>query len=224
MRPFLILLLAGLLSLSGAVACGLEKAREAGERAAGGSEERERPNDHSGEQRADITQAAPETGSEDTASEEETQSTGESERLTEEEGGFSFVPPEGWEIIEIPGFKYRAAAGPSSDGFAPNINVVDEQFGRSLEEYAEANITVAEQVFEGFRLLSEEDFETDDGESAVRIAAENVQQGDRLRQTYYLFAAGGTKFLATCSRLADGQEEVDAACDESMKTFQAESQ
>jgi hypothetical protein len=237
MQGFHLLLLAGLLSLSGAASCGFEEARKAGERAAGDSEKPERSDASSGEQRPATTQAAPATDSEatgleyteievteveDTGSAEETQATGESGRLTEEEGGFSFVPPEGWAIIEIPGLKFRTAAGPSSDGFAPNINIVDEPFGGSLDEYSEINITTMEQVFEDFDLISEEDFETDDGERAVRIAGENVQQGDTLRQTYYLFDAGDTKLVVTCSRLADAQEEADAACDESMETFQIE--
>ena len=42
------------------------------------------------------------------------------------EAGFSFVPPADWEIREMPGMKYKPALAKPEDGFAPNVNVVDE--------------------------------------------------------------------------------------------------
>lgn len=143
-------------------------------------------------------------------------------RNFDEEGGFSFVRPEGWQLTDIPGLDYEGAIGPSSNGFAPNITVVDETFGGTLDEYVEANVETLQSSFEGFQIVDQGDFRPNEGDNAVRLATESMQQGTRLRQTFYFFDAGSKKFVLTCSRLPSGQEAVDAACDESMETFRVE--
>src|SRR5438046_8160554 len=46
----------------------------------------------------------------------------------EKAGGFSYDPPKGWQIIEVPGLKYRISRGPPENGFARNMNVVADRF------------------------------------------------------------------------------------------------
>src|SRR5262245_10093979 len=118
---------------------------------------------------------------------------------------FSLDPPAGWSKQEVPGLKYPVWAGPAADGFAPNINVVDEAFSGSLEEYTEGNLRTVARVFEGFRLLGKEPFETNSGLKGMRATVENVQQGRRLRQTFYFFGDGSKYYVVTCSQLASGE-------------------
>ena len=54
--------------------------------------------------------------------------------------GFSYLPPQGWALKEIPGLTNKVALATPADGFAPNLNVVDEEFGGSPDEYLEANL------------------------------------------------------------------------------------
>src|SRR6266446_6964448 len=61
------------------------------------------------------------------------------ERHVEAEGGFSFIPPAGWEIRSLPGLKYKVLVGPTTVGFTANLNVKDEQYPGSLEDYVKAS-------------------------------------------------------------------------------------
>lgn len=147
-------------------------------------------------------------------------STDDPNRHFEPEGGYSFVPPDGWSVQELPGLKFKVAVGPASEEFAPNINFVDDAFAGTLEEYVQSNIVTMESIFQDLRILEISEFVPNAGSAAVRVATENTQQGLLLRQVFYIFQAAGDSFLVgTCSRLALSQAEVDAQCDQSMATF-----
>ena len=137
----------------------------------------------------------------------------------EEAGGFSYDPPPGWQVAEFPGLKYRITHGPRENEFAPNINVVDERFPGSLSAYVDANLRSMEQVFPNLTVLDRADFETRDGEAAVRILTENEQQGMLLRQTFYFLGSGSRKYVVTCSALAAGGDELDSTFSASLETF-----
>jgi hypothetical protein len=142
-----------------------------------------------------------------------------SKRHVESAGGFSFVPPDGWTMRDFPGMKFKLAAGPAAAGFAPNINVVDEQFNGSLEDYVKGNLATLRASFKGFNLVQQDEFKTTAGEAGKRLITENEQKGRQLRQTFYFFGKGNTKFVVTCSALSDGGEKLDSAFETSMKTF-----
>ena len=145
-------------------------------------------------------------------------------RHYEPTGGFSYMPPAGWHVVESSGLEYKVAVGPVEDEFAANINVVDEAFSGSLEEYVAASLDNMRQFFQGFRLLSQDEFKPQEGRSGVRIVTENVQNGRKLWQIFYFFDAGATKLVVACTRLADTGEELDATFEESVKTFRFESE
>jgi hypothetical protein len=134
-------------------------------------------------------------------------------------GGFSYDPPQGWRVVEFPGLKYRVSAGPTENGFAPNINVVDEKFSGSLSEYVELNLTTLKKMFVDFKVIKREDFQTDDGVAATRVVCEDTQQGQHLRQTFCFLENSSRKYVVTCSALADGGEKLDALFAQSTKTF-----
>lgn len=135
------------------------------------------------------------------------------------EAGFSFVPPPGWEVRPFPGLKFRAAVGPPAAGFAPNINIIDDVNPLPLDDYVQANLNGLRQMTQNFRLVRQEAFKTAEGLEGGRLIGENDQQGRRLRQTSYFFARGGTKYVVTCSALAEGGEQFDPVFEATMKTF-----
>lgn len=142
--------------------------------------------------------------------------------LHEPAGGFSYDPPAGWTVSEMPGMKYRIAVGPVQQEFASNINVVDEAFAGSLADYVDANVSMIEKVLASPRILKRDDFQTADLSSASRVVIEDEQQGRALRQTFYFFDGGRRKYVATCSTLADGADALDATFEASMKTFRVD--
>lgn len=145
------------------------------------------------------------------------------ERYADAAGGFSYRPPAGWEVKELPGIKYKLAFGPQiGENFTVNINVVDETYEGSLDDYVSANLSAMGQAFTDFKLVNQEDFSTDQGERGIKISQENVQSEQRLRQHQYFFESGNRKYVVTYTRLVDKGGEFDSLVDLSMKTFQGE--
>lgn len=145
---------------------------------------------------------------------------GESKRqYYESAGGFSFDPPAGWKVVEFPGFKYRICHGPDQNGFAPNVNVIDEAFEGTLASYADLTLQNMQRVLTKARLLSREDFSTQDSEPAVKIVIENEQSGQMLRQAFFLIGSGDQKFVMTCTARADRGGQLDSAFDECARSF-----
>jgi len=143
-------------------------------------------------------------------------------RHVESEGGFSYVPPSGWQVTEWPGLKYKIASGAPIGDFAPNLNFVDEAFSGSLDDYVAANIATVKEAFQDVRVISQEDFFTDEGERGVKVVIENTQHDTEFYQAFYIFDAGEKKIAATYTRLADQGQENDALVDQSMRTFRIE--
>jgi len=137
----------------------------------------------------------------------------------EPDGGFSYDPPETWKIVAFEDLKYKISHGASGNGFAPNINVVTETFRGSLEAYVDGNLKHMTTTLEGMSILKREEFQTDDGLAAVRVITLSKKPSRTLRQTYHFFSSGSSKYIATCSTLAEGGEALDAIFAKSMKTF-----
>jgi hypothetical protein len=149
--------------------------------------------------------------------------TDDPDRHYEPAGGFSYIPPEGWEIAEpSSGTAYKVARSQSGEDFAPNLTMVDEPFSGSLEEYVSLSIDNIGQFFDALQVIGRDPFELDEGSSGVRVATENMQRGLALHQIFYFFDLGAKKLVVTCTRLAESGEDVDAACDASVRTFRFE--
>lgn len=149
--------------------------------------------------------------------------TDDPDRHYEPEGGFSYVPPEGWDIVESSSSAaYKVARSQSGEAFAPNLTLVDEAFSGSLEDYVSLSMDNMAGFFEGLQIVGRDPFETHTGSSGVRVATENVQSGLALHQIFYFFDLGAKNLVVTCTRLAESGDEVDAACDASVRTFRFE--
>jgi hypothetical protein len=146
----------------------------------------------------------------------------EARRHTEKAGGFSFSPPANWTVREFPGLKYKVVVGPVRASFASNINVVDEPFKGTLDDYVKANIGAMRMRFKKFKLEDQGDFKTTSGLRGARLVTESEQGGRLLRQTFYIFGTADTKYVVTCSTLAEGGKTLDPLFERSMKTFRFE--
>ena len=136
-------------------------------------------------------------------------------------GLFSYVPPNGWKVVEFPGLKFKICRGEPVKDFAPNIIVIDETYTKSLDDYAKDNIVTMRKMFQGMKLLDQSDFTTADGTRAIKLLTERYDDGAKknLRQIYYLFDAGNTKLVVTCSNIAEEGPGSDTVFDAAMKTF-----
>ncbi len=136
-------------------------------------------------------------------------------------GIFSYVPPNGWNVLEFPGLKFKISRGAPVKGFAPNIVVADEAYNKSLDDYAKDNIATMQKLFHGLKIISQTDFTTSDGTRVIKLLTERDDDisKQKLRQVYYFYNAGNKKLVATCSSLAKEAPASDLVCDASMKTF-----
>ena len=137
----------------------------------------------------------------------------------EKSGAFSFDPPPGWNVVEFPGLKYKIAHGPIEHGFAPNINILDETFKGSLDEYVDANLQNMEKLFSKFNILSQEKIRTLDNEPAVMLVTENEQQESMLRQTFMFIGSGKKKYVVTCTALAENGDKFDPDKENALKNI-----
>ena len=141
-------------------------------------------------------------------------------RHVESAGGFSFCPPKAWVMREFPGIKYQLATGQASDGFASNINVVDESSDMPLKDYVKATVTTLAKVLKGFKHLGQTEFKTQSGLKGHRLVVEAEQQGKQVRQVFFFFdGKAGKKLVVTCTALASQNAKLDQVFEDSMKTF-----
>ncbi|MBU1168072.1 MAG: hypothetical protein KKD44_00765 [Proteobacteria bacterium] len=140
-------------------------------------------------------------------------------QLYEKEGAFSYDPPAGWNVVEFPGLKYRIAHGPKENNFAPNINVVDEIFQGSLDDYVDANLKNMEELMVDFEIIKRKNFKTMDNVDAVFFVSENKQQDVMIRQHFFIIESGKRKYVVTLSTRADGGDVLDDVFEKSMSTF-----
>jgi hypothetical protein len=146
------------------------------------------------------------------------------DRHFEPSGGFSYVPPESWEVTDSLELEYKTLIGPAKDEFAANMTVLDEPFGGTLEEYVPASLDNMSQYFQGFQLLSQDEFEPEESPGGRRLVTENLQYGRALRQTFYLFDLGAKKLVIVCTRLSSQAEELDSVCEDVVRTLRLESE
>ena len=144
------------------------------------------------------------------------------QRYTETTGGFSYIPPTGWVIVEFPGSTFKITHGAAANNFAPNINFVDEAYSGSLDSYVDASVSSITQTFPDAIVLGLEELTTNNGQRCLKVSIENTQSGIKLFQVSYFFDAGAKKIVAIYSRLADSGQENDVLADQSMKTFRIE--
>jgi len=134
-------------------------------------------------------------------------------------GGYSIEPHDGWYVQEFQGLPYKIVITDPIEGFAPNLNIVDEKSSATLDEYVQTNIDYMAQGLQGFKEVEKKSFSAINSQG-VKLIIENQQQGYSLRQTFYIFDAGNDKKVTvTCSAPLQHAQSLDAEFDNMMKTF-----
>jgi len=145
----------------------------------------------------------------------------EEPRYADATGGFSYLPPAGWTLKDVPGMKYRFSIDKPADNFAANINVVDENFTDDLDTYLKANLAGLKNIYQKMEVVSQEPFVTTTGAKAFRVVVNGTVNNRELRQVFFLFTGTGThKYVMTCTGLAADGDQRDAAFDGAGKSFQ----
>ncbi len=143
----------------------------------------------------------------------------EARRFTDPVGKFSYIPPKGWEGRDTPGMKFKMFFGAPAERFAPNINVVDEQYAGDMDTYLKANEVSVVKALPKCVVLTKGDFTTHDGLQGKIMVVENEQFNLKLRQSFYIFGKGTMKYVVTNSCLAKDGDKMAPLFDWSMKTF-----
>lgn len=147
-------------------------------------------------------------------------------RHAEPEGGFSFCPPEGWEMAQDSRLKFKTAVGPYSDGHTPNISVIKVNSPEPLGEFVSVAIqhypASAERLgAEYIKMLGRSEFTTHSKQKGIKLAFLSESRGLLLRTIQYFFSGkGDDKFLITCTALEKGIEALGPFCDRSIETLQ----
>ena len=140
-------------------------------------------------------------------------------RVADAAGGFSYTAPNGWRAGSLPGSQYKVCYAKPVGGFAPNVNVVEENAPVSVSAYAPAALAPLQARMPGFRLISQSPFVTRAGLRGVRVVAEDAPAGRKLRQIFYLFPGRGARKVVTASLPAAVAGQYVGAVDAAMKTF-----
>ncbi len=141
-------------------------------------------------------------------------------RLTEPAGGFSYLTPAGWHIRTFPGLKYKICYTTPANGFAPNINTVDEVAPMALGPYMQLSVTQMKRAYASLHVVSQNPFATASGLRGVRMVTDGVVGDKHMHQIFYVFpGANNRKFVLTASSLASDHSKYDVATDKAMKTF-----
>lgn len=135
-------------------------------------------------------------------------------------GEFSYAPPTGWRVVEIPGLKYPVAVGTAVNRFAPNINVVGESFGGSMQEDVRRSREALRKALPEFKSLGQGAFATKSGLKGAKLVIRARQQGRLIRQMiFFLPGKAATKYVVTFSALAEEGGKYDARIDAAVRTF-----
>lgn len=141
-------------------------------------------------------------------------------RLSEPAGRFSYVVPAGWRIRPFPGLKYKVCYTTPANGFAPNINTVDEVTPMAMGPYMQLSISHMKLAYTKLHILGQKPFVTASGIHGIRMATDGVVGDKHMHQVFYVFpGANNRKYVLTASSLASDRGKYDAATDASMRTF-----
>jgi hypothetical protein len=144
-------------------------------------------------------------------------------RHHEPSGGFSYCPPKGWAVHEVPGAKYKYAII-LADGFTPLISVIDEDHDtENLEDFTAGNLSAIKEAFPDFQEVSSAAFTTASGLKGSRHIVTLTQKGKPLRQSLCFIDGGnGRKYLLKGSALAKDGDSRDAGFLSAALSFEVE--
>ncbi len=141
-------------------------------------------------------------------------------QVTDTAGGFSYTAPNGWRVSTMAVSKYKIAFAKPMGGLAANINIVDENSALAMPNYVRAATKTLKSIMPDYHFISQTPFVTKAGLHGFKVVTEGSPAGRKLRQTYYMFPAHGSRKLVVTASIPPGQvAQYAAVVDASMKTF-----
>ncbi len=140
------------------------------------------------------------------------------------DGEFSYNVPDGWELKDLPGIKYKVAFL-ISPIFATNIIIFGDSISGTLDDFvvAKTQEIIKRDTAGNDVVMSKTEFLTNSGQRGVRVIIDSDQVNDRLRSYFYFFdGKNGKAFIAQCTALQK-DAAFEKVFDESMKTFKMSS-
>jgi hypothetical protein len=137
----------------------------------------------------------------------------------EEAGQFSYEPPADWVPRDFPGQEYKVCVEPIEGVFAPNIIVGKEEFAGSLTEFVDKTLAESAPQFAEFELIKREKYLTREDVPVEYIIITNVEQGRRLRQTFFSLKKKDLVYVLGCSVLAETGSKYDSLFRDCIATF-----
>ena len=143
------------------------------------------------------------------------------ERHVEKAGGFSFVPPTGLPVSrELPGLKFKFHFAPSKDGFAANLNFVDDPVPAPWKDYVEASLDVLKTGAKAEILEKPAPFALDSKIECMRFVYKMSATGRETRHICFLIhVKPDAAIVATFSSLPADGTTWDEPIAKSIRTF-----
>jgi len=133
---------------------------------------------------------------------------------------FSFLPPQGWQVVEPgPGDAVVAFIGPRKGVGSPYMSVeVHDAKGLTLKEYDKLSKERAKKILEGYALVSERDAKTGNLRGhEVRITFKRNRLPVFARIFYGINR--GRLYVVTCMTFRQMADQYAAAFDKALNTF-----
>ncbi len=150
-------------------------------------------------------------------------------RYVEPHAGFSICVPPGWTIEEREKQKYKLLLAPPGERFTPNIHFIDELNSAPLADYVAGSVKYAVEHYEqigatSMKVVSQSNFRTTSGLSAIRVAFITEFKGEMVRTLQYYFAGTDEeeKLIVTCTFLEADKALLDPLFERALKSLRAE--
>ena len=100
-------------------------------------------------------------------------------------GGYSLNPPENWSVKKFPGATYKIVITQPVNNFSPNINLVDEKFNGSMDEYVAESFEILQRGYNA-KKVGETSFSAGNADG-IKLTADTEINGIKIRQIFYFF-------------------------------------
>jgi hypothetical protein len=134
------------------------------------------------------------------------------------------TPPPGWVVQDHPSKQGKVlVALTKQDSFTPSINLLENQFSGSLDQFVDVNVTNLRQLTQRFQQLKRVPFQTAGGIAGVKLTCTSVTNKVHLYFSYYLFDWNAeSKRVFTCCSLASQSKTMEPVFDGILKTYRPE--
>lgn len=149
-----------------------------------------------------------------------------SQRFRDEVGGFSYVPPMGMVLMNVPGFRFKTPTSPPVNGITSIVAFRKEPLPASADATAaeKALINILNLECKGQRQVAKEEFATASGLAGTRYVFEkDVAQGQQQRTILFASApAKESRYIVICITRTGPGQVADEVFDAFLKSFAVE--